>query len=354
MDEVVQPPTVPQAPPAPQEPPQEASYGKKNWIKWLLIIIIVAILSSAATFLIATSQVGKQPPPTPTVMQPTPTPDPTANWKTYTNQTYGFTIKYPPTFSIEDVSSKSPPFSIFIKDTTIQVPFEGGTMINPYILVDIKPEKLSLDDYLATYPNLKVQEKKTINGTVFTKVEVTMGITQPPMYLASINGNILGISNFYLNEQTFDQIFSTFKFTDQKQTWKVFEGKNFSMSYPSNWIIDNSYPDQYDAAFKSSDYADDGGMPMIISGFTVRVWINKGYSKGFSDNQVGLKTSTEITLLGKKAKLDKIDYEGLYYSIHTDKNSGLDIAISIWVPSEAVFEKNKEDILKAANSIVLK
>ena len=42
--------------------------------------------------------------PTPS---PSPTPDPTANWKTYTNTQGGFTLQYPPSYSIRTLD-KSP------------------------------------------------------------------------------------------------------------------------------------------------------------------------------------------------------------------------------------------------------
>lgn len=100
MDEQNQqtlPPQQPTIPPQSINPvprPQQ-----RTWIKWVLIIVFLALLSSIATYFVLKSQSPKQPPQ---VVQTTPTPDPTANWKTYANSKFSFLIKHPPDFEVSD------------------------------------------------------------------------------------------------------------------------------------------------------------------------------------------------------------------------------------------------------------
>jgi len=100
----------------------------------------------------------------------------TANWKTYTNNEYGFSLKYPTGFNIEDNSTNFPPFNITIKDSTKQLVGEGGGKFNPGIHIQVQSEKMSLDQYLSKYANsLIVRNKQKINGSEFTIIEATIG-----------------------------------------------------------------------------------------------------------------------------------------------------------------------------------
>jgi hypothetical protein len=54
------------------------------------------------------ADLGAVPTPTPTVSPTataTPTASPTADWKTYTNATYGFTFQYPPQWKLDEVKT---------------------------------------------------------------------------------------------------------------------------------------------------------------------------------------------------------------------------------------------------------
>ncbi|MDP3726798.1 MAG: hypothetical protein Q8Q96_00605 [bacterium] len=136
MDEQNQQQTLPpQQPPIPlqnlnpvPQPPQQ-----RTWIKWVLVLVLVATLSSGATYLVLKSQSPKQPSPqivqptpTPTISQPSPTPDlytegtrsATTNWKIYTNEVLAFSLKIPPEWrSFEandrvDFAKKEQPFPL--------------------------------------------------------------------------------------------------------------------------------------------------------------------------------------------------------------------------------------------------
>lgn len=90
--------------PQPQVPvsPIEQPIPKKSFpLKWLIIIALLAGIVLTGTYLIFKSQSAKQTPPQSTQPSlpstPTPTPDETANWKTYTSgqNIDGISINYP-------------------------------------------------------------------------------------------------------------------------------------------------------------------------------------------------------------------------------------------------------------------
>lgn len=229
------PPQQPPIPPQnvnPVPPPQH-----KNWIKWVLIIVFVVLLASITTYFVLTFQSQKPPPPqiVQTTPSPTPTPDPTANWKTYTNTKYGFTFKHP---SLDDTCCDvSPPSqnleliaSFGDKSTVLpqsDKPFNGFS-----VYVEPNPNKISFKMYLN---NAKLQLLQTL------KNEIGPRPLQPPQESSILIGSRTGtmLSNYrwavvdvfipLLDNQRivviakeggenfttlFDQILSTFKFTE--------------------------------------------------------------------------------------------------------------------------------------------
>src|SRR3990170_248678 len=75
------------------------------------VLIILAIIIFAVAIVIAINtdlvkRIQKEPSPTPslspTARQTTPSPDETANWKTYANPKVGFSIKYPPNTTLTE------------------------------------------------------------------------------------------------------------------------------------------------------------------------------------------------------------------------------------------------------------
>ena len=117
------PPAQPMAQPttAPVSPPtkQPRSLG---WLKWVLVGLFVAILSSGATYFVMNQSQQNQPLPTPSPTEAQATEhDTTANWKTYIDSAGKFYIKYPDTWSllpstIEKLSNESLSSWLTMKD----------------------------------------------------------------------------------------------------------------------------------------------------------------------------------------------------------------------------------------------
>jgi len=73
------------------------------------LIIIVLILAGAGVFYLSKSNISKVLAPTPSVkitLSPSPVSDETANWKTYTNNTYHLGFKYPGNYSFNENADK--------------------------------------------------------------------------------------------------------------------------------------------------------------------------------------------------------------------------------------------------------
>lgn len=107
----------------------------------------VIILFLLAFFLIAVPltsyNLGKNQAKT-TASSPTPTTDPTANWKNYKNTVYGYEIKYPPEWRA------SPPYY----SETVFIPNEGGggapigiTTSKNKLEIELEKRKVELEQY---------------------------------------------------------------------------------------------------------------------------------------------------------------------------------------------------------------
>lgn len=97
--EPTQPPTQPI--PVPEQPNNKIS--QKLFIPSVVLLLIITVVLVAFKFIKTKKVTAPQPTPTAlTQTTPSPTLDPTANWKTYTNNTYGFSFKYPSDWDITE------------------------------------------------------------------------------------------------------------------------------------------------------------------------------------------------------------------------------------------------------------
>ena len=84
--------------------------GKTNW-KYIIIVLVLAVIVGGGilgwikTKELATSELPKIEKPEKIIEEEKTKPeDKTANWKTYRNEEYGFEIKYPKDFTIENIN----------------------------------------------------------------------------------------------------------------------------------------------------------------------------------------------------------------------------------------------------------
>jgi hypothetical protein len=171
----------------------------------------------------------------------------TADWKTYTNNKYGFEFKYPTELIIEEQSA-------------------DHTWLGKQIAFYISP--VNPTDCRGDCPVINRTEKAIVNSLERTKLEGyvgSIGGATPQSYLSyvyfrnnyyfiftlyELNKDINGSDNRQIGKITeekiklFDQILSTFKFLDtQDETagWKTYKNDNlgFEFKYPSSFNVDN-------------------------------------------------------------------------------------------------------------------
>lgn len=156
---VAQPTSIP---PIPEEP-------KKDWLKIGVLVLAGLTLLSAAGYagyyLASRQQVLPKlaEGPTPSVT------DPTADWKTYKNEKYGYSIKYLQDWSYQLTDNLN--YLNNFPEVKDRVPYFGGiqfvpsgqTLVDsPYITINIEilanPEGLSIKEYFNKYHYLCVDE----------------------------------------------------------------------------------------------------------------------------------------------------------------------------------------------------
>lgn len=187
--------------------------------------------SYPATCVTASGQRFTQPVSSPTTT-PTETADPTASWKTYTNDTYGFSFQYPPelllsvnctvfamgnfltclqssdfSYLMSDPDRKQPDtsktitvskgFGLFVEKNIIDYPYDISTL---------------QEDYKRSYNNVSIT---TINTTPTLKVRSDNN-PENIRWVMIHNKNVYSILSPFntQNYPVIDQILSTFKFVE--------------------------------------------------------------------------------------------------------------------------------------------
>lgn len=133
---------------------------------------------------------------------------------------------------------------------------------------------------------------------------------------------------------------------DETANWKTYKSDKFSISYPADWSVDAS---KEPVVLKSTDYVESqqGYRPDV--GFIIAIYINKLQFSG----STGLKSTQNITWLGGSATLQEYTYEA-YDWVLTTKHNGIDYQLVATVASDDVWNKNKDLILKVADTLGVK
>lgn len=234
--------TPPQSPVPEQNPiiPTPPPVQKPNF-KLLIVAVVVVILliaSSVSAFYLLPKQAKVQPKSVEQIVptqSPSPTLNPTVNWKTYTNSQYGISFKYPNylreccaiSISPNEGTSKN----TIVKPITLGEVGENelgsGRRFNGLVVgIDTNTSNESFLNYF----NEQKQELKNVTNQDSTESNVKVGILSGKMlqnyspfggtilYASFPNSkNVLVIGKTEASEgsfKDFDQILSTFKFTN--------------------------------------------------------------------------------------------------------------------------------------------
>lgn len=137
----------------------------------------------------------------------------TSGWKTYTNTTYGYSLKYPPSYTVPNQQSDRE-ISQLGKDTQICI-IQNVTCIIPIHSIK-NTNNFSAEEYIKTQQSLYPIRKQTINSIEWVFWDNTTSPYSSRNYYTIHNGNIYEIDGATSKEDYVilsNQILSSFKFT---------------------------------------------------------------------------------------------------------------------------------------------
>jgi len=316
MDEAVKTPEE-QQPTSPPVQPVDSKTNSKTLLAIggivLLLIIGIGIYflksNSSKTNNSNSSQITQQ--IQPIQAAPTVTSDATANWETYKDKT-GFAFRYPQAWKLttKEISWDSS------KRTNVTLAFtESGKEYNLIIhsigsgspaADQTKTEKIVLDgeEFTKTtfFKNNKPffiwlisSQSSNVNKSMFETIQIDIPVVNQEEYI-----------------KIFNQILSTFKFTDQNQTvdvsnWKTYTNSlgGFSFNYPPEWEI-SGYKGTDPILSPLSNVID------LYSKHPTKDATNGDYmciDLRLSENTYPIKdTVKHLTTIANNIKIDQLDY----------------------------------------------
>lgn len=254
--------------------------------------------------------------------------DSSAGWKTYTNTTYGYQMKYPSDYSAKDAS----------KGSTISTGELNGS---PYYRVDVVVYETPIsggregqDIYTWAkngFPRDTNVEKEHANLRQVTLGSVTywasdgdLGSTPIPDFMVFHDNKLFVLTDYRSVDKDIDTnqtIISSFKFTDPTAGWKTYTNTTlgFSIKHPDGWRID-------DTSTNKKVWFNPSGTENVDS---IEVGTAaKTLDQLYDETDVGPGTKTRITLGGQPAiRFDLAEfalteircmYKGKLFSINTN------------------------------------
>lgn len=206
------------------------------------VIVSIGISIAVGGYLLGTNKTKPQPiaqiSMTPSVSF---TPDPTANWKTYTTNV--FSIKYPSTWSDPAINKMSTKvnYEFLPANLNITVGFNYDQ--------DLQRAK-TFEDESKSAGNFAIGKREVMAGDSINATSYIYSIgastKEENVLLKGKGDNIIWLRMPFppgTDVSVFDQILSTFKFTDQNQATdtglKTYENNifRFSLKYPEDWEL---------------------------------------------------------------------------------------------------------------------
>jgi hypothetical protein len=277
-------PTPPIQPPSPAVVPNGVGMKEgpvlpksKNWLVILLIFFVVILsFGTAAYFAYQNVQLKKQvtkiSPTSPNPLSsPTPTTDPTVNWKTYTNSVFNYSFKYPLAWSVgtKGQADASTATGIIISNPCS---YDNGDLCQQIMLTaeksanknDVTPDFILNQNDVISEKNTSSVSEATVYS--FADYQKNYGTSGRLLFVAVMNNGTVKFTITYEESQkrktfispndwqgkpTFDQILSTFKFLSINPTssettvpsaklvsivgWNKSSALTFSVLYPPEY-----------------------------------------------------------------------------------------------------------------------
>lgn len=194
---------------------------QKGVINIVLLMIVVAVVG-ALVYVVAKR---KSPAPTPPASK-----DDTVNWKTYSNQEYGFEFKYPGEWQLRIEQEGG-----LQKALPLGIKFDTGTSLDLRIEADYHTF-----DYAESHVGFDGQ--KNIGGKTVYFVNITGGTVY---WLKGTDNRAFSLAAKYPSSETPEVVYniiSTFQFTKTDQTagWKTYVNAKygFEIKYPSGLVAE--------------------------------------------------------------------------------------------------------------------
>jgi hypothetical protein len=215
-----------------------SSKGISGFIQPLIGFVLVAIFAVSLVALFASRtqklpQTASQPQqPASQVLSPTVTTtvnqdDPTARWKVYKNDRYGYTIKYPPTFFMNEWDTSKDPLRMYYISFVPEKYRDAPNFPEIGLVIYKNPEKIPVRDWLDKHTGDQSQTQGASSALVFEKVvnveqktvsdvpalrfveESPLWGTRAPSVLIPNNTGIFRL--FYTNAYTSEDLAQTFE-----------------------------------------------------------------------------------------------------------------------------------------------
>lgn len=252
----------PSVPPvsSPSLPPVSTSPHTSYVPKLLVVAVLFLTLGLGAGFTLNNYLSTPNPTPTP-VITTSPAPDPTANWKTYTDDKFKFSIKYPSNWTISPQVVKDGNWT----SATLLLAYSPGTIMQegePSIEMEfsvnaLKPAVYNIDKQALSYSKdfggepseIETYKIGTFQGKTIS-VKGSVGNIDRKAVFIEKNNLIYHIDLLWKSgkqdfETNMDQILSTFKFggttNSDNSNWKTYTNKALSFKYPANWITNGPF-----------------------------------------------------------------------------------------------------------------
>lgn len=227
-----------------QQPPTTPTPISKKSNQWIIAgIIFVLLLVFGAIFALSlSSRKPISPPPKPPAspLPTSPTSDETANWETYTNTRYGYSIKYPSVYTLYGFDSNRNPlpnnvnnenaYYVMFRDQPIPKEYYDALPNALWIAVMSRKEfedfKTKLEEAVKKAPCGGCPTKYTtlINGIVADVYDGYGGYTLDKIFLMEHKGRFYRLSYDRATDPKHavypydisETMINTFKFTDQE------------------------------------------------------------------------------------------------------------------------------------------
>lgn len=171
--------------------------------------------------------------------------DPMSDWKTYANAEYGFEFKYPSDWVFKDFSNADTNPNTKINSVGIT----KNEANNDYSKFEVSSSESNLE--LGIGSSYSLGSEVVTGGIKWQMVQFNDGVPgesnlHDSLYLSTEHEGKFYSITLYPNDglninPIFDQILSTFKFTDSMAGWKTYSSTEygFELKYPSDWKVAN-------------------------------------------------------------------------------------------------------------------